>query len=313
MPWRESEADLARARAEVPVVVPGPDGDLYGVFTPPAPEAPPAGRCVVLFTRPRSHRNRNWVEGARRLAARGFSAFRFDYHGNGDSGGAPGRLDPNRPYQGDAVAVLRHLREQLGVPRFVLYGSCFDAATALSAFPSEAASIDAIAFVAAPVMALDDVVRLEADDRKDWAHVWRALGKSENWRALGRLERWKYMATVLERVTRRPFAAGSGARGDDTRLAPTFLEHFDALVRSRARALFFYGEEDPEYLTFQVARDRLWSRLAPEVRERFEIVVWPGMVHDGTLEMTRQREIYEFVAGWLERRHPAEEGAWTSG
>src|SRR5215813_827033 len=102
MPWRETAAELERARAEVPVAWPTPAGTLFGILTPEAPVAGANGRkphCVLLFTRPRSHRNRMWIEGARRLAVRGFAAFRFDYHGTGDSEGQSAFLDPNQPYR----------------------------------------------------------------------------------------------------------------------------------------------------------------------------------------------------------------------
>src|SRR5437763_15478570 len=123
MPWRESPAELERARAEVPVAWPTPAGTLFGILTPPAN---PAAHCVVLFTRPRSHRNRMWVEAARHLAARGFAAFRFDYHGTGDSEGETAFLNPNRPYRDDVAAVLRMLRERFGYERFLVLGACFD-------------------------------------------------------------------------------------------------------------------------------------------------------------------------------------------
>src|SRR5258706_8994661 len=152
MPWRETAAELERARAEQPVTVPTAAGTLFGIFTPPDPAAPAARHCVVLFTRPRSHRNRMWVEAARRLAARGFGAFRFDYHGTGDSEGESGFLDPNQPYRDDTHAVVRALRERHGYARFLLVGSCFDARTALSAFVDQGAAVDGLVFFSAPAM-----------------------------------------------------------------------------------------------------------------------------------------------------------------
>ena len=319
MPWRESAAELARARAERPLTVAAPRGTLFGIHTPPAPEAPPRGHCVVFFTRPRSHRNRMWIEGARRLAARGFACFRFDYHGTGDSGGESGFLNPNRPYRDDAAAVLRHLREVEGERRFILSGACFDARTALSAFADAGEHIAGIAFTAAPLMELDTLFKADAD-RKDLGHLWRALRNPENWRALARPERWRYMAEVTGRVARR----AAGARDEALPLAASFLEHFDALCRSRARALFLYGERDAEYQSFQVALERLFPRLDPAVRARFEIEVWPGAVHDGYLEMTRQREVVERTLAWIEalpgvlagaangHARPGPEATWTS-
>lgn len=305
MPWRESPEELARARSERPRVVPTPLGDLFGIFTPPAPEAPEAGLCAVLFTRPRSHRNRMWVEGARRLAAHGFACFRFDYHGAGDSTGESSRLDPNAPYREDAIAVLRHLREHLGQRRFVLYGSCFDARTALSAFRDEPSAIAGLAFVAAPVMELDTLVKADAD-RKDWRHLGRALRNPGNWRALGSAGRWRYMATVLSRVARRTL----GRSGDGHPLSAEFEASFEALVRSDARALFLFGREDAEYESFREVERRLLPSLPPGARARFQVEVWPGEVH-GFLEMERQREAFERTMSWLMELHPARAAART--
>jgi len=299
MPWRETPAELDRARAEEAVTLAAPGGRLFGIYTPPDPAAPAAGRCVVLFTRPRSHRNRMWVEGARRLATRGFAAFRFDYHGAGDSEGESAFLNPNRPYRDDANAVLRFLRERFGQQRFLVVGACFDARTALSTFVDEGASVEGLVFFAAPVMELDTLVKAHAD-KKDWKHLFRALGNPENWRTLGDPERWRYMATVVGRV------AGGGARSgprNDTPLADSFVEHFAALLRSRAQAVFIYGEDDPEYISFRVALDTVFQRLTLEQRERLQIEIWPGDVH-GFLNVPMQRRALEHALAWLERFHP---------
>ena len=299
MPWRETTAELARARAEQPITVPTPAGTLFGIHTPPDPAAPAAGYCVILFTRPRSHRNRMWVEGARRLATRGFGAFRFDYHGTGDSEGETHFLDPNRPYLDDARAVLATLRERHGYRRFVVLGACFDARTALSTFADPGSGVEGMVFFAAPLMELDTLVKAHADQSKDWKHLLRALGNPENWAALGKAERWRYMATVLSRVAR----GGKGTSANDTPLADSFVEHFRALVRSGARALFVYGDADAEYASFRVALDTVFPRLTPAERARFEVEVWPGDVH-GFVSIPLQRRALEHTLEWIERFHP---------
>lgn len=298
MPWRETAAELGRARAEDAVTVPSPAGTLFGIHTPPDPAAAAAGYCVVLFTRPRSHRNRIWVEGARRLATRGFGAFRFDYHGTGDSEGETSFLDPNRPYLDDARAVLAMLRERFGYRKFLVLGACFDARTALATFVDKASGVEGLVFFAAPLMELDTLVKADAD-RKDWKHLVRALGNPENWLALAKPERWRYMATVLGRVTR----GGRSGEQNDTPLSDSFVAHWRALVASGARALFVYGEADAEYASFKVALDTVFPRLAPAERARFEVEVWPGDVH-GFVSLPLQRRVLEHSLGWLEQFHP---------
>jgi alpha/beta superfamily hydrolase len=326
MPWRETPAELGRARAEIAVKLPAPGGELFGIYTPPDPATAAAGSCVVHLTRPRSHRNRNWVEAARGLATRGFAAFRFDYHGTGDSAGESAFLDPREPYHDDVTAVIRFVRERFGAERIVLTGSCFDARTALSAFRDESAAIEGLAFVAAPVMTLEHMRELH-DAGKDWRHLVRALHNRDNWRSLRDPARWRDMAQVVARVTRgardpEPVTEATAGPGGPV-LDPGFRSDFDALVASRARALFLYGEEDPEFRTFQPVLRDLWPALAPEVRARFVIEVWPGEVHGGFLEMTRQRLILSRVIDWVMTLHPdpathpagihrPAEGVWTS-
>jgi alpha-beta hydrolase superfamily lysophospholipase len=310
MPWRETAAELDRARAEVAVTVPSPAGALFGVFTPPDPTAPQAEHCVILFTRPRSHRNRIWVEAARRLAVNGFAAFRFDYHGTGDSEGASAYLDPNAPYLDDASAVIRFLGERFGQRRFLSVGACYDARVALGTFADPGSGMDGMVFFSAPVMELTTLVKAYAD-HKDWRHLMRALGNPENWRQLGNFARWRYMLTVLGRVARR-----GNARRDDTPLAGSFVEHFRALARSGARALFVYGDADEEYLSFQAALATEFPKLTAEQRARLEVEVWEVEDVHGFLNIPIQRRSLERALGWLGAFHPtARSGsgaAWPS-
>lgn len=301
MPWRESASDLARARAEVPFGFETPAGRLSGIYCPADPTVPAAGRCLLMLTRPRSHRNRMWVECARRMSAMGFSSYRFDYHGDGDSEGESSFHNPNTPYREDAVGALRAVRERFGDQRFLVLGACFDARTAMSTFMDEGESIDGLVFYAAPVMELDTLVKAHAD-KKDWKHLLRALANRDNWQTLADPERWKYMATVVGRVARRSVPT-AGESANDTPLADSFVEHFRALVRSKARALFIYGDADVEYLSFQVALETVFARLSPADRARFEVELWPGDVH-GFLNIPMQRRSLERAIEWLRAFHP---------
>ena len=148
MDWDESPAELGRALVEQPVIIPGQRGRLYGIFTPPIPEAPSAGLCVILLGRNRWWGDRLSVKGARWLAARGFSCLRFDYHSYGESEGECKTIDPDSPYSEDALAAIRYMRREFAQRRFVLSGFCFDGRTAISVIEQEGESIEAIIAVA---------------------------------------------------------------------------------------------------------------------------------------------------------------------
>jgi len=149
MEWNETPRERARAFAEQPIIMPGQHGKLFGIYTPPAPEAPPAGLCVILFGRNRWWGDRLSVKGARWLAARGFSCLRFDYHGYGESEGNCQTIDPDNPYSEDALAAIRFMRSEFSQHRFALSGFCFDGRTAMSTVQQEGASIEAIVVFAA--------------------------------------------------------------------------------------------------------------------------------------------------------------------
>jgi alpha/beta superfamily hydrolase len=149
MDWTETSEERARASAEQPVVMAGQHGKLFGIFTPPAPEASPVGLCVILLGRNRWWGDRLSVKGARWLAARGFSCLRFDYHGYGESEGDIKVVESDEPFTEDALAAIRHMRREFAQQRFVLTGFCFDGRTAMSVVQQEGESIDAIVIVAA--------------------------------------------------------------------------------------------------------------------------------------------------------------------
>jgi len=296
MPWHETPTELERAFAERPVIVPAPEGDLVGIFTPPAPAAPPAGICVLVLSRPRFEHHRMAVAGARRLATYGFASFRLDYHGWGESEGEVPVVDLDLPYREDVLAVIDYLRTQMGQRRFVLWGSCFDARTAISVFEDAGSAIDGLAFIAAPV------TTVATSDVYNWSNALRLGFDAARWRELIFSDRARHRAIRALKLT-FGHSVGKAFNGQFLSLSPVFEAHFKALVRSHARALFLYGLEDEEYRSFRVAEEHLIARLDPSTRCRFEIALWPGKVHT-VLRVDRQDEILAKVVSWITSLHP---------
>jgi pimeloyl-ACP methyl ester carboxylesterase len=197
------------------------------------------------------------------------------------------------------VAVLRHLRDTLGASRFVLTGSCFDARTALSALLDEPEAIAGIGFVSAPVMAVDTMRELR-NERRSWGDMLQAVARTENWKRLGDPGLWRAVETRLR---------GRGTRTEIEEAGPpldaAFLEAFSALEHSRARALFLYGDHDQEFHTFEPVLRRLWPALSEDAKARLEIDIWPGVVHDGFLDIEQQERIVGRVLDWVLAFHPA--------
>jgi pimeloyl-ACP methyl ester carboxylesterase len=265
MNWRETPATLSRARDEQPVVFTGPKGALHGIFTPPAPDAPPARSCVIFPGRPRSSLRRHLVLAARILAAEGFAVLRFDLRGRGESAGdveRPSRIDPAGE---DVVAAIRYLRDAHGQNQFLLAGYCYDALTALNSFKEAADAISGVFFACATVLE-------------------QKLGGPANYGARG-------TASRLRSMVKRP---------RDPKILPSFETPFIALARSRARALFLYGENDRLRAEFRVAEQALFSRLDSEARARLQIEIWPGRVH--TIE--GETAVIERAISWLREFHP---------
>ena len=106
----------------------GTQGDLVGILTEARSDESGTSDVGVIFLNSgilhRVGANRLHVTLARRLAERGFSGFRFDHAGIGDSGS---RKD-DRPFRESAIAEVREamdvLQETRGLSRFVLAGLC---------------------------------------------------------------------------------------------------------------------------------------------------------------------------------------------
>jgi pimeloyl-ACP methyl ester carboxylesterase len=99
------------------------NGEIFGWYHPPAAPARAAG--VVVCT---SHgeealcAHRTMRELARRLAAAGFPALRFDYHGAGNSFGSDRDPDRVAAWKRSVAAAIDELRRRAGVAQVLLFG-----------------------------------------------------------------------------------------------------------------------------------------------------------------------------------------------
>ena len=293
MNWSETPAELARAWAEQPVIMPGPHGDLYGIFTPPAPEASPAGLCVILMGRNRWWVDRLSVKGARWLASRGFACLRFDYHGYGESEGVCEFVDTERPYSEDAITAIRFLRKEFGQQRFVLSGFCFDARTALSAVEEEGCSIEAIVAIATPPG--NKLTHVTASKVRTFLRMPISAKKSTLSRALK-----NRLSQFFPHLIPHPWANHS-ANGFTplVLVSENFKRDIHAIVRSGVRCLFLNGSYDAEAYNFKLVERSILAKLDPEHRALFTLETWRDKIHT-TRDPQLQREVTERTLLWID-------------
>jgi len=256
MDWKEASAELEFAAAEQPVIMRGPHGRLYGIFTPPAPQASPAGLCVILFGRNRWFGDRLSVKSARWLAARGFSCLRFDYHGYGESEGDSEVVESDEPYTEDALTAIRHMRAHFAQKQFVLSGFCFDGRTAMSAVEQEGESIEAIVIVAAlPGLTASMFSHLQNSDPAV-AAARSVPPVSENFK--------RELRTVIRARTRCLFLYGADdVEYHNFQLAErTLLADLEPVDRARLRIEVWPGKvhvaEDPDLMRAVTERTLWW-------------------------------------------------------
>jgi alpha/beta superfamily hydrolase len=296
--WNEEPAELARALAEQPVIVPGEHGHLYGIVTPPAPEALPTGLCAILLGRNRWWGDRLSVKGARWLAARGFACLRFDYHGYGESEGASESLEPERPYPEDALAAIRYMREEYGQQRFVLSGFCFDARTALAVVEQEGASIEGIVAVSVPPG--EKLTHITMFKVSTFLHM-PVAAKGYVLKLALRRRLHPFFPRLIshpERIKR------SGRRFSPlVKVSESFKRDIRAIVRSRVRCLFLNGIYDTSSYNFKLVERSILAKLDPARRALFTLETWPERLHVPH-DPDMQRRVMERALMWIDGLRP---------
>jgi pimeloyl-ACP methyl ester carboxylesterase len=297
-------SDQVNSHHELPLYFPAGDETLFGIVTRAVTTT---GDGAILLTgggatAPSTNRNRVSVHLARRLAVRGLSTLRFDYHGIGESAGMlAGAPKVDEPYLIDLAGAASCIREH-GVERITLIGSCFGARTALAGAP-DVSDIAGVALVSPPLR--DVPLKEETGTRFGLSMGFgEALRRSLHPRAIrGWLEpgrRRTYLRFLATKISRARQRITGASRLADAWVSEGFLDPIRRLAAQDVPILFIYGTSDWHYEDFQLAMSgRLGEILAdaPHV----QVTVLEGEVH-GLSSVAIQQRVMDLVLGWLDER-----------
>jgi len=276
----------------------GKTSGLFGVITDPVRGRSEANgrRAVILLNAGVIHRvgpSRLYVALARRMAANGWTAVRFDHSGIGDS---PARRD-GLPFEQSAIAetreVIDSLQRERGIDRVVLMGLCSGAVTAFETAAADervtgAVLINPQGFDASPQW--HSYVQRRGDARRYWT---RSLFSADSWtRALtGRVE-YKRLLDTLWRQATSPAASVPEA-------VTTVSERVGSVLRSlltrKVRLLFLLSEGDDGVDYMNVILGQNIRHL--QGGEYLDVRVLAGADHSLTLQGS-QRQLIDEVTDW---------------
>jgi exosortase A-associated hydrolase 1 len=262
---------------------------LVGILSPGAAAAARGVLIVVGGPQYRAGSHRQFALLARRLAAQGIPALRFDYRGLGDSGGAARTFED---VGADIRSAIDAFQEAVpGLREVVLWGLCDAAAAALFYGHSDAR--------VAGLVLLNPWARSPAGlARSTLKHYyWSRLRDPALWRKLasGRFALGASLRSLLALVGAARQAPAVPRDGSAPALAPGLHARLlDGMQRYRGRVLFIFSSADltaQEFLDMCKA-SRSWQRLlaGPAVQQRtldgadhtFSRRAWRDQVADWT-------------------------------
>lgn len=290
------------ALREAPVFIPAGDEMIFGVLTSPAGGDDDIA-VVVLgggFTPSTSTgRNRVFVSMCRELADGGFPAFRFDYHGLGESTGPIEDFRLDKPHVEDLRAVISWMRE-LDLQRFILVGSCFGARTALCLAP-EIEELAGVVLLGTPVRDYGISERKTAGwgVREYLVSLFRpqmVLGGSD------RLSARRYLRFLQAgvRVMIRRVRERLGVAERFSWVSPQLIEPLASLGEKGVPVTFVYGTEDDAFKDFQEASAGRLGELLKRFSTSARVVTLPGRVH-GFTEIEAQGATEEMTIDCVRR------------
>jgi len=285
----------------------GPRGSLVGVLSDPADR--PAGAehpALVLLNAGILHRvgpNRLHVTLARRAAARGWVAARFDHSGIGDSPAGAGRGD----FADRAAAEIRDCMDVLaskrGIRRFILAGLCSGADHALRVASEDARVTGAVLIDVNSMPSaghLVDSYRAKLLRPQSWLRL--LTGQSEAWSTVQQM-----FASRMQRPARREVGAPVMPTQQDDVAART------ARVLDRGgRLLLVFSAGNPAHYNYRALLESGLSTHVASRRARVEIV--DGADHAFT-PLEAQYRLVASVESWfdeVEGLAPGGEGRGSS-
>lgn len=282
---------------------------LFGVFTVPSYRLPDRAALILSGGGYIGSINRNGLSTriCREFASAGQSAFRFDWHGVGDSTGWVSRFELDRPFVSDFTGAASWVRSQ-GVREFTIVGSCFGARTALAG----AELIEGVQRLVLISLSLGTTATAAgarlADKRSLFEEARRTL-RPAVFKKILRRDWWRAALGFV--MAKMGLISATGSRSDGwgvnvtrPRLNPDVLTALRGAAAAHISVLLLYGEEDDEYCEFKEAQDQGWLDDILSL-EKLQVQVLPGRVHQ-PVRIEAQNAVLHSVMGWTLQPHGGE-------
>ncbi|HKQ88380.1 MAG TPA: alpha/beta fold hydrolase [Candidatus Acidoferrales bacterium] len=258
----------------------GEKKSLVGILTDPNAGRSDVGDvALILLNAGILHRvgpGRIYVNIARELAARGFTTFRFDFSGIGDSRPRPDNLPFDKSSIDETQSAMDILETKRGIRSFILMGGCSGARVSFNTSCVDSRVSGSI-LINCPVTADDDVdLKPEANKRKN-AHYYLnfAIRNSQSWRNFFTGEvNYRKIFGALAFSLRRRFGPEEAVTSSEWLV---FRQNLNAVIKRGVRPVFVCSEGDSGLQELREAGGHEFIDLCS--RGETELVVIPRSDH----------------------------------